>query len=103
MIGSRRQYIYRPLWQKHHDAIAEGHVIHHINGNSADDRIENLICVTHSEHRRLHHLLKRLPETATARITPEVSARLDRHCEETGRTRQWVVRQAIEDYLSGAE
>ena len=33
--------------------------IHHINGNSKDNRLENLRIVTNSEHSRLHRLLEK--------------------------------------------
>lgn len=37
------------------------------------------------------------------RLEFALEERLGGHCEETGRTRQWVVKRAIEDYLSRAE
>lgn len=37
-------------------------IVHHINGDSSDDRIENLMLVTRSEHMKMHH-----PEIMAAR------------------------------------
>jgi len=45
---------HRAIWMQHHGDIPEGHVIHHINGDHYDDRIENLAAVTVRQHRRLH-------------------------------------------------
>jgi HNH endonuclease len=30
-------------------------IVHHLNGNSSDDRIENLVVMTQSEHARIHN------------------------------------------------
>lgn len=44
----------RWLWVKYKGDIPVGYYIHHINGNSMDDRICNLSCVSPTEHCRLH-------------------------------------------------
>lgn len=40
----------------------DGNVIHHINENTLDDRIENLLKLTHSEHSSSHKKGKRCSE-----------------------------------------
>jgi hypothetical protein len=44
------------VWNKYHpeNPVKPGEVIHHINENKLDDKIENLQKMTDSEHRRLH-------------------------------------------------
>lgn len=37
--------------------IQAGEMVHHVNGDKADDREENLICMTRPEHSRLHSIL----------------------------------------------
>ena len=44
--------------------MQRGEEIHHINNDTTDDRIENLLLTTHSEHRRLEKNVKNKYETA---------------------------------------
>lgn len=45
---------HRVIWEKHKGKIPEGMLIHHVNKNPRDNRIENLQMVTKSEHAQLH-------------------------------------------------
>jgi hypothetical protein len=47
-------------WRQHGKLPADGEVIHHINGDHTDNRIENLTVLTHAEHGRLHNKVKPL-------------------------------------------
>ncbi|MCF7861153.1 HNH endonuclease [Candidatus Woesearchaeota archaeon] len=38
--------------------IPKGYVIHHINGNKLDNRMENLSLMINSEHRSLHNKME---------------------------------------------
>ena len=49
---------HRIVWMKHYGEIPIGMVIHHINGDKKDNRIENLICLTKSEHSLIHKKVK---------------------------------------------
>lgn len=46
--------VWQKLWIDIHGEIPNGCVIHHINKNHFDNRIENLVCVTKSEHIEIH-------------------------------------------------
>jgi endogenous inhibitor of DNA gyrase (YacG/DUF329 family) len=56
--GSARGYIlrYHLVWNEAHpdDPVLPGQIIHHLNDDSTDDRIENLAKMTQSEHARAH-------------------------------------------------
>ena len=45
---------HRLIWEENKGKIPLGYIIHHKNGNKKDNRIENLLCCSPSEHRRLH-------------------------------------------------
>jgi predicted transcriptional regulator len=41
-----------------------------------------------------------MSETVSIRLEPETTAALDRLAKQTGRSRSWLVRRAIEDFVS---
>ena len=48
-------YIARGCYEAHNGSIPNRHIIHHKNGNTFDNAIENLACMTRSEHCSLHN------------------------------------------------
>lgn len=50
--GSR--YLHRDLWESRHGPIPEGHDIHHLDFNPANNADENHQCLPHGEHSSLH-------------------------------------------------
>ena len=49
-------YLHRVVWQEAHGDIPDGYHIHHINGDCGDNRLENLECLSPSEHAKRHPL-----------------------------------------------
>lgn len=60
MIKLGNKYVYEHIfvWKKNNGNIPKGFVIHHINGIRNDNRVENLACMSQSDHMRLHQKLK---------------------------------------------
>ena len=58
--------IHRACWEAYHGPIPSGYIVHHINGDRFNNVIENLACMSQSEHTRLHALRRRTVQTGTA-------------------------------------
>lgn len=57
-----RHYLHHRVWVEHNGPIPEGRVIHHCDRNKANNAIENLACLTPSEHSHEHNPLQPVPE-----------------------------------------
>lgn len=65
------RYRSRIVWQEAYGPLTSADIVHHVNHNPMDDRLENLQRVTRAEHARIHNT----PEVARARQTAAVAAR----------------------------
>ena len=54
----RCQFEHRRVWEDANGPIPDGHVIHHVNEDGADNRIENLQLMRAGDHVSHHHLGK---------------------------------------------
>jgi len=50
--------MHRKVWEFYNGKIPKKHAIHHINGNTWDNRIENLECLSNKEHKSKHKMSK---------------------------------------------
>jgi hypothetical protein len=51
--GNKKYHHY--VWEQSGRTIPEGFCLHHINGNKLDNRLKNLILLTHHDHHKLHN------------------------------------------------
>lgn len=58
-VGRKKVPEHVLVWERAHGPKPQGCDIHHIDGNGKNNALENLECLTKSEHRRLHAMLKR--------------------------------------------
>jgi len=49
-----RGSLHRAVWEHHNGPVPSGHHVHHINGDTADNRIENLACMPAMQHHAEH-------------------------------------------------
>lgn len=56
-LSSNRGFVleHRKVWFDHNGKIPDGMVVHHINGDRTDNRIENLEILTCSQHMKKHY------------------------------------------------
>lgn len=55
MINQKMKCVHRLIYETYVGDIPKGCVLHHINENKLDNRIENLICMTREEHIAHHN------------------------------------------------
>ena len=73
VIDGKRIPEHRAVWERVNGPIPDGYVIHHINGDGHDNRPENLMMLTKSQHQQLHADLRRIGEDTVDPTNPDVA------------------------------
>ena len=58
-------YYHRYIWEQHYGAIPKGYIVRFINGNTMDDALENLECISRADNIRRNHNRKKASCTLT--------------------------------------
>ena len=51
-MGKKREHVI--IWEQHFGSIPDGWVVHHIDEDRSNNKIENLQCMSKGAHQRLH-------------------------------------------------
>ncbi len=54
LMTGKKSFFHRLIWEKENGAIPKGFDIHHKDGNKLNNAIDNLDCLSHSEHLSIH-------------------------------------------------
>jgi hypothetical protein len=76
-----RKWLHHAVWEFHHGPIPPGHDIHHADENKANNDVGNLMCLTPTEHGRIHMPLHPIP----VKHCLSCGQRLIRRIERSGR------------------
>lgn len=70
-VGFDRQKLSHAIWNYHYpnDVVKKGEIIHHINENRIDDRVDNYLKLSRSEHNIIHNTGKSRTEITRKKIS----------------------------------
>ena len=60
--GRGEMKYHRYLWEKEHGTIPKEYVIHHVNGDKLDNRMDNLIMLSERDHLKMHYKEREIDE-----------------------------------------
>lgn len=83
-------------WDKGVTSIPKGYVLHHKDGNTTHDDVDNLLLLSIKEHRALHDSLGTRTHDCRDRMTGRKSRKTPVRCVETGRTYASITEAAVD-------
>ena len=90
--GYFHKKLHRLIWEEWYDKpVPKGYVIHHLNMDKKDNRIQNLQCVESKLHRKFHRLGKK--------VSDETLLKMSKHQNTTGYFR--VIKMKTKDCKQG--
>lgn len=82
--GNKNKYLHHLIWEDFYDKpMPKGYVIHHINKDKLDNRIQNLQCVEHDLHLRFHNKGEKNP-FYNKKHTPKTRKKMSKNKNTTG-------------------
>jgi len=76
--------LHRAVWEAHNGPVPDGYEVHHVNGNRADNNIENLQLLLESEHHSYHMKQPERIEQSRQNIGKAIEAARKWHSTEEG-------------------
>jgi len=49
------RYLHRVVWEENNGEIADGFIVHHIDGDTKNNNISNLALMSKSDHMKMHY------------------------------------------------
>ena len=95
--------VHRLIWEQTFGPIPDGCVIHHVDGNGHNNRLDNLMLLTQAQHRELHARLRREGVDPVDPTDPEVIKERERCKEHHARHRDEANAKAREYHATHKE